>query len=127
MSKKRLAAHGLSLGILSVPNLTYLGCNFSVIKEANAIALTMTALLIFSVIGLGALAHIKANGGVWCAIIGAFVLSLSNIAYIAGIALLIEGAGIAIDSYILKPWIQSIKIEELEKDGQSVTYTASIK
>lgn len=126
MSKKRLAVHGLSLGILSIPNLTYLGCNFSIIKEANAVALTMTALLILGVIGLGALAHIKANGGIWCAIIGAFILSLSNIAYIAGIALLIEGAGIAIDGYILKPWITSIKIEELEKNGQSVTYTKSI-
>ena len=127
MSKKRLALHGLSISLLTIPNLTYLGCNFSVIKEANAVALSMTALLILSIIGLGALAHFKANGGIWCALIGIFILSLSNIAYIAGIALIVEGAGISIDGYVIKPLIIKEKVKELEENGQSVTYTTSIK
>lgn len=127
MSKKRIALHGLSISLLSIPNLTYLGCNFSVIKEANAVALSMTALLILSVVGLGALVHFRADGGIWCALIGIFILSLSNIAYIAGIALIIEGAGISIDSYVIKPLILKEKVKELEANGQSVTYTANIK
>ena len=127
MSKKRLALHGLSISLLSIPNLTYLGCNFSIIKEANAVALSMTALLILAVIGLGALAHIKANGGIWAALIGIFILSLSNIAYVAGIALIVEGAGISIDGYVIKPLIIKEKVKELEENGQSVTYTTSIK
>ena len=127
MSKKRIALHGLSISLLSIPNLTYLGCNFSVIREANAVALSMTALLILSVVGLGALVHFRADGGIWCALIGIFILSLSNIAYIAGIALIIEGAGISIDSYVIKPLILKEKVKELEANGQSVTYTANIK
>ena len=126
MSKRRMALHGLSISLLSIPNLTYLGCNFSIIKEANAVALSMTALLILAVIGLGALAHIKANGGIWATLIGIFILSLSNIAYVAGIALIVEGAGIAIDGYIIKPLILKEKIKELEENGQSVTYTTSV-
>lgn len=127
MSKKRIALHGLSISLLSVPNLVYLGCNFSIIKEANAVALSMTALLILSIVGLGALVHFKANGGIWCALIGIFILSLSNIAYVAGIALIVEGAGISIDGYLIQPLILKEKIKELEENGQSVTYTANLK
>ena len=127
MSKKRIALHGLSISLLSIPNLVYLGCNFSIIKEANAVALSMTALLILSIVGLGALVHFKANGGIWCALIGIFILSLSNIAYVAGIALIVEGAGISIDGYLIQPLILKEKIKELEENGQSVTYTANLK
>ena len=127
MSKKRVLLHAGSLTTLIVPNLVYMGCNVQVLKEANAIALTMTALLILSVVGLGALVHFKANAGIWCAIIGVFILSLSNIAYVAGIALIIEGGGLAIDGYVFKPLISKQKMEELKKDGEQITYTREIK
>lgn len=126
MSKKRIWLHVASLSILSVPNLVYLGVNFDILKEANAIALTMSALLILAVVGVGVLAHMKFNGGVWALLIGIFVLALSNIAYIAGFALIIEGAGLALDGYIFKPIIKKVKIQELKEKGENVTYTEQI-
>lgn len=126
MSKKRLILHCSSIGLLSAPNLIYLGCNFDILKEANAVALTMTALLVLAIVGLGALAHFKANGGIWVTLIGIFILSLSNIAYVAGFALIIEGGGLAIDGYVLKPMIKKAKVEELKQNGESVTYTTQV-
>lgn len=126
MSKKRIWLHTTSILILSVPNLTYLGFNFDVLKEANAIALTMSALLILAVVGVGVLAHIKFNSGVWALLIGIFVLALSNVAYIAGFALIIEGAGLALDGYVFKPLIKKAKIQELKDKGENVTYTEQI-
>lgn len=126
MSKKRIWLHVASLSILSVPNLVYLGVNFDILKEANAIALTMSALLILAVVGVGVLAHMKVNGGVWALLIGIFVLSLSNIAYIAGFALIIEGAGLALDGYVFKPLIEKQKIKELKEKGENVTYTTKV-
>lgn len=127
MSKKRKWLHACSVATLTVPNCVYLGCNVEILKEANAIALTMTALLVLAVVGLGTLAHFKANTGVWVTLIGIFILSLSNISYVAGIALIIEGSGLAIDGYAIKPLITKEKLEELEADGKSVTYTKEIK
>lgn len=126
MSKKRLAWHSLSVAILTVPNFTYLLCNLQVLKEANAIALTLSALLILSVVGLGYLAHFKPKSGIWVTLIGIFILSLSNISYIAGIALIIEGSGLAVDGYAIQPQIIKQKIKELEEDGKQVTYTTDI-
>lgn len=126
MSKKRIWLHTTSILILSVPNLTYLGFNFDILKEANAIALTMSALLILAVVGVGVLAHIKLNSGVWALLIGIFVLALSNVAYIAGFALIIEGAGLALDGYVFKPLIKKAKIQELKDKGENVTYTEQI-
>lgn len=126
MSKKRIWLHTTSILILSVPNLTYLGFNFDILKEANAIALTMSALLILAVVGVGVLAHIKFNSGVWALLIGIFVLALSNVAYIAGFALIIEGAGLALDGYVFKPLIKKAKIQELKDKGENVTYTEQI-
>ena len=42
-------------------------------------------------------------------------------------ALLIEGAGLAIDGYALKPLALKLKTEELKENGESVTYTREIK
>lgn len=126
MSKKRLAWHSLSVAILTVPNFTYLLCNFQVLKEANAIALTLSALLILSVVGLGYLAHFKPKSGIWVTLIGIFILSLSNISYIAGIALIIEGSGLAVDGYAIQPQIIKQKIKELEENGKQVTYTTEV-
>lgn len=126
MSKKRIWLHTTSILILSVPNLTYLGFNFDILKEANAIALTMSALLILAVVGVGVLSHIKFNSGVWALLIGIFVLALSNVAYIAGFALIIEGAGLALDGYVFKPLIKKAKIQELKDKGENVTYTEQI-
>lgn len=126
MSKRRKWLHAGSISLLTVPNLVYLICNGDVLKEANTIALTMTALLVLSVVGLGALAHFKANGGVWATLIGIFVLALSNIAYVAGVALIIEGAGLMVDGYVFKPLIKQAKIKELEDSGKQVTYTRDV-
>lgn len=126
MSKKRLLLHSLSIATLTAPNGIYLACNYDILKEANVVALTMTALLILSIIGLGALAHFKANKGIWVTLIGIFVLSLSNISYVAGIALIIEGGGLAIDGYVLNPLIVNTKMKELENAGKQVTYTRNI-
>lgn len=112
--------------VLVVPNLIYLLTKIDVIKETHAIALTMVAMVVLSVIGLGVLLHFKFNIGVWMVIIGAFVLALSNISYVAGVALLIEGLGLTIDGYVMKPLRIRMKVKELEKDGKSVTYTRRI-
>lgn len=127
MGKKRTLLHTASISLLTGPNLLYLGLNASVLKEANAIALTMTAMLTLSIVGLGALAHFKPNTGVWITLIGVFILALSNISYIAGTALIIEGGALAVDGYVLKPLILKAKTEELERDGKTVTYTREIK
>ena len=127
MSKKRAILTTSAVGVLTAPNLIYLGCNFNVLKEANAVALSMTALLILAVIGLGTLAHFKANKGIWIILIGIFILSLSNIAYIAGLALIIEGTGLAFDGYVLDPLILKEKMRELEASGRNVTYTREVK
>lgn len=127
MSKKRALLHAASIALLTVPNAVYLGLNFDVLKEANTIALTLSAMLILSIIGLGTLAHFKANKGIWVSIIGIFILSLSNVAYIAGLALIIEGGGLALDGYVFTPLINKVKVEELKKNGENVTYTAQIK
>lgn len=127
MSKKRVLLNTASISMLTAPNLLYLGCNFNVLREANIIALSMTAMLILSIVGLGALTHVKANNGVWVTLIGIFILALSNISYIAGVALIIEGGGIALDGYVFKPLILKTKTEEIEKNGGTVTYTREIK
>ena len=127
MSKKRAILTTSAVGVLTAPNLIYLGCNFNVLKEANAVALSMTALLILAIVGLGTLAHFKANKGIWIILIGIFILSLSNIAYVAGIALLIEGTGLAFNGYVLDPLILKEKLRELEANGEHVTYTREVK
>lgn len=127
MSKKRIWLHTASIAFLTAPNMIYLGCNFDILKEANTIALTMTAMLVLSIVGLGSLAHFKTNSGVWVTVIGIFILSLSNIAWIAGMALLIEGGGLVVDGYLFRPLIEEIKLKELEKSGRKITYTREIK
>lgn len=127
MRRKRIWTNVLSIVLLTVPNTIYLCCNIPLLREANVVALSMTALLVLSIIGLGTLAHFKANAGVWAMLIGVFILALSNIAWVAGIALLIEGAGLAIDGYALKPLALKLKTEELKENGESVTYTREIK
>lgn len=127
MSKKRAWLHTASISLLTAPNIIYLSCNFNILRDANAIALTMTAMLVLSIVGLGALAHFKANSGIWVTLIGVFILALSNIAWVAGTALIIEGGGLAIDGYVLKPLISKTKIKELEDNGKQVTYTREIK
>lgn len=127
MSKKRLLLHAMSMAALTAPNGIYLACNYDVLKEANVVALTMTTMIILAIVGLGALAHFKANKGIWVTMIGVFILSLSNISYVAGIALIIEGAGLTVDGYIFKPLITNVKIKELEDAGKSITYTKSIE
>lgn len=124
--KKTILLHLVSIALLVIPNLIYLICNLGLFKEAHALALTMVAIVVLCVIGLGALLHFKVKAGIWVAIIGAFVLSLSNISFIAGIALLIEGAGLAIDGYFIQPLIIKAKIKELKDNGESITYTREI-
>lgn len=126
MKWKTFLLHLTSIIILVLPNLIYLLTKIDVIKETHAIALTMVAMVVFSVIGIGVLLHFKFNIGVWITIIGAFVLALSNISYVAGVALLIEGVGITLDGYILKPLRINARVKELEKDGKSITYTRRI-
>ena len=125
--KLRILLETASISSLAIPNLIYMLCNIDVLKEANAIALTMVALLVLSIIGLGALIHFKVKAGIWLMIIGIFVLILSNVSYVAGIALIIEGIGLAIDGYLIRPLIIREKIKELEKNGKSVTYTRNIE
>ena len=124
--KKTILLHLVSIALLVIPNLIYLICNLGLFKEAHALALTMVAIVVLCVIGLGALLHFKVKAGIWVAIIGAFVLSLSNISFVAGIALLIEGAGLAIDGYFIQPLIIKVKIKELKDNGESITYTREI-
>lgn len=126
MSIKRFMLHFISILFLVVPNLTYMILKLDIIKETNAIALTLVAMVVLSCVGIGVLLHFKFNWGVWIALIGAFVLALSNISYVAGIALIIEGIGMAINGYILKPLIIRQRVKELEKDGKSITYTRRI-
>lgn len=126
MSQKRAWLHVASIATLTAPNMIYLGCNFNVLKEANAIALSFTALLILSIVGLGALSHWKPKGGIWVTLIGIFVMALSNIAYIAGLALIIEGGGIALDNYLFAPLIKKQKIKELKENGEQVSYTTEV-
>lgn len=126
MSKKRLLLHAMSMATLTAPNGIYLACNYDVLKETNVVALTMTTMIILAIVGLGALAHFKANKGIWVTIIGVFVLSLSNISYVAGIALIIEGAGLTLDGYVFKPLITNVKMKELENAGKTITYTKSV-
>ena len=123
---KKIWLHILSISLLVFPNLIYLICNVSIFQEAHYIALTLVAILVLSIIGLGALLHFKTKAGVWVMVIGAFVLALSNISYVAGIALIIEGLGLALDAYIIRPLLIKIKIKELEDSGKSVTYTRQI-
>lgn len=127
MKTKRILLHILSMAVLIIPNLVFLICNYNVIKEVNAISLTMVALITLSIIGIGALTHVKIKGGIWAILIGLFVLSMGNISIVAGIALIIEGAGIAIDGYILKPLIEKIKVKEFEGNGGTITYTREFK
>lgn len=124
--KKKNLLKAASASTLVLPNLVYLLANGDVLKEENVVSLTMTAMVILSVVGVGALLHVKANGGIWCAIIGVFILALSNVAKIAGTALLIEGVAVSLDSFIFQPLISREKIKELEADGKSVTYTRSV-
>lgn len=126
MKWRTFLLHLGSILILVVPNLVYLLTKLDVIKDTHAIALTMVAMVVFSVIGIGVLLHFKFNIGVWITIIGAFVLALSNISYVAGVALLIEGVGITLDGYIFKPLRIRARVKELEKDGKSITYTRRI-
>ena len=126
MSKKRAWLHAASYATLIAPNGVFMACNINILKEANVVALTMTALLVLAIVGLGALTHIKANGGIWVTLIGIFILALSNIAWVAGIALIIEGGGIALDGYVFKPMITKAKVEELKENGESVTYTTNV-
>lgn len=124
--KRKALLEALSIVALVLPNLIYMLCNINVLKEANAIAMTMLALLVLSIIGLGALVHFKVRAGVWFGILGIFVLILSNVSYVAGIALILEGIGLCIDGYIIRPLIVKAKIKELEASGKSVTYTRNI-
>lgn len=126
MKWRTFLLHLGSILVLVVPNLVYLLTKLDVIKDTHAIALTMVAMVVLSVIGIGVLLHFKFNIGVWITIIGAFVLALSNISYVAGVALLIEGVGITLDGYIFKPLRIRAKVKELEKDGKSITYTRRI-
>ena len=127
MSKRRMLLHTASMITLIAPNTIYLFCNFDVLKEANAVSLTMVAILTLSIVGVGTITHVKVKGGVWALLIGLFILALSNIAYVAGIALIIEGAGVAVDGYVIKPLIEKSKIREFENNGRTITYTKEFK
>ena len=86
----------------------------------------MVALVVASIIGLGALIHFKIRIGVWILVAGVFTLVLSNIGFVAGIALIIEGIGLIIDGYLIRPLIVKMKVKELEANGKSITYTRKI-
>ena len=124
--KKTLLLHTISILSLSIPNLCYLIFNYEVLSEAHAVTLSMVVMVILSIVGLGSLCHFKIKAGVWVTIVGAFILALSNISYVAGIALIIEGVGLVIDGYILRPAIINAKTKELEANGKQVTYTRRI-
>lgn len=127
MNKKRIVYHILSIFFLTVPNLVYLLCNFNVLKETNIISLTMVAMLILSVIGIGALTHIKLKAGIWTILVGLFMLIMSNISLIGAVALIIEGGGMVIDGYVFKPLIDKSKVKEFEENGGTITYTKEFK
>ena len=78
MSKKRVFLHITSLTSLIAPNIIYLVCNYQVLKEANVVSLTMIAILTLSIVGIGAMTHVKIKGGLWIILIGLFILALSN-------------------------------------------------
>lgn len=126
MNRKKML-EVMSISVLTIPNLIYLIANGNVIKSANWVGLSMTSLLVLSIIGLGSLIHFKAKAGIWLAIIGVFVLVMSNISYVGGIALIIEGIALGIDGYLIRPLIVKEKIKELEANGKSVTYTRTIE
>lgn len=125
--KKKVLLQTASISLLTIPNLIYMICNLTVLKQANVIALSMVSLLVLAIIGLGALVHFKVKMGIWIMIIGIFVLIMSNISYVGGIALIIEGFGLALDAYLIRPLIVREKIKELEANGKSVTYTRNIE
>ena len=127
MNKKRIIYHILSIFFLTVPNLVYLLCNFNVLKETNIISLTMVAMLILSVIGIGALTHVKLKAGIWIILVGLFMLIMSNISLIGAVALIIEGGGMVVDGYIFKPLIDKSKVKEFEENGGTITYTKEFK
>ena len=127
MKKLRILLEALSITILTVPNLIFLLCNARVLKEAHYIAITMIAIVILAVICLGAFIHCKIKAGIWLLLIGVFVVSVSNISLFGGIALIIEGIGLAIDGYFIKPLVVNLKVKELEKNGKSVSYTRNIE
>ena len=126
LNKKTILLHILSLITITLPNLIYIICNNKVFKETHYLALTMIAMLVLAIIGLGALIHFKVKTGVWITILGIVILVMSNISYVAGIALIIEGICLTLDSLIFKPLITAEKIKELEANGKSVTYTKQI-
>lgn len=127
MKKYRIMLQIAAMVILIVPNLIYLICNFSVFKDRNVVAISMIAMLIFAIVGLGALLHFKVKAGVWTTIIGIFILAVGDLAHITGIALLIEGIGLILDGYIIRPILIKLKIRELEENGESITYTRPIE
>ena len=124
--KKKILLHILSICLLVVPNMVYLICNVGLLKEVHAVALTLVAIVVLSIVALGALLHFKAKAGIWVMIIGAFVLAMSNVSYVAGIALIIEGIALALDAYLIRPILVKIQIKELEASGKSITYTRNI-
>ena len=124
--KKKILLHILSICLLVIPNMVYLICNVGLLKEVHAVALTLVAIVVLSIVALGALLHFKAKAGIWVMIIGAFVLAMSNVSYVAGIALIIEGIALALDAYLIRPILVKIQIKELEASGKSITYTRNI-
>ena len=123
MKKLRVLLEILSITILTVPNLIYLLCNTRVLKEANYVAITMIALVVLAVICLGAFIHCKIKAGIWILLIGVFIVSVSNISLFGGIALIIEGLGLAVDGYFIKPLVIKLKVKELESNGRKGRYT----
>lgn len=124
--RKRVLLHALSLIMLICPNLGYLIFNYEALTEAHAVALSMVVMVVLSIVGLGSLMHFKIRAGIWITVVGAFVLALSNISYVAGVALIIEGLALTVDGYLIRPAIIEAKIKELEKNGKQVTYTRRI-
>lgn len=124
--RKTVLLHTISILSLSIPNLGYLIFNHDVLSEAHAVTLSMVIMVVLSIIGLGSLCHFKIKAGVWITIVGAFILALSNISYVAGTALIIEGIGLIADGYLIKPAIINAKTKELEANGKQVTYTRNI-
>lgn len=127
MKKWRILLEIASIALLVIPNLIFLICNIQVFKTAHIVAITMVALVVLSVVGLGAMIHFKVKSGIWMLLIGVFVVAWSNISYYGGIALIIEGVALAIDGYFIRPLIVKQKIKELEANGKSVTYTRNIE
>lgn len=127
MKALRILLEVLSITILTVPNLVYLLCNGHVFKQAHYIAITLITLVVLSVVCLGAFIHCKVKAGIWLLLIGVFVVAISNIAVYGGVALIIEGIGLALDAYLIKPLVVKVKIKELESHGKSVSYTRNIE